>query len=727
MQQQPYGALFPDSGEPTLVLSFPRKTGRIPKGNYAFIEMYCTDEDCDCRRVTLLVVNDKMAMKAVINMDFDQDGEFSGPLLDSRYKQSAYAPELLEEYVAMLNTHPENLAMLHRHYRDVRVKIDGSPYDGTPVPAPENIPFTAQQADRPPANVEHAPEFLPARHPVKNRKTPAKDSLAGESGLAYFIECYRTSGDYDDFTRHSTLQQELRRYLLDTGTFPEEMATHLVALRASTDDRHFDAVLRLLFDVLEILRVDLERQRPRAKKIMERLQATLAEQVFIRCGDAEICTAVSHILLQSRIELHPVLLDANNQRLQAITQDMDDLEPSFDNALNELFDGIREMSGNSPYDALDNLLQVLALNPPEMQASLCGEMLTSDDPMIRDTSALMILHPVLEVRRGVAELLANNAAHITPETLRRLIVSRNWFPEEVRISIDATISAARRSRISCAPLPKSLPTKIYASPIDGAAAQSFQIIVPDGKKFKSCSILLKRGAGVADAFIIDLAGKRELKKFLALMDEEGAFIESSDDYLDQRICHALAEGAVLGKAPNHWLLQVAEYLGKDSWRAVAFNPDRELEAMHADLRTSDPMHLSPEAFSKALEDSADWCTEYAFANSWFEDDAEVDRVIETARAKKRTSKLAREINAINALLESILEKRRHCWLERLTLCALWLKSSINPPLPWHQMFHLAAAVANPDLKLSEIPLMENIAGYSLAAHRDRMAETASPY
>jgi hypothetical protein len=357
-----------------------------------------------------------------------------------------------------------------------------------------------------------------------------------------------------------------------------------------------------------------------------------------------------------------------------------------------------------------------------MQISLCDEMLVSENSLISDTAALMILHPSYEVRKGVSSLLAANAGSITPETLRRLIISRNWFPEEIRANIDTAISTARRSRIACAPLPKTLTTTVYASPIDGAAAQSFQVIVPDGKGFKSCSILLKRGAGVADAFVVPLAKKRDLNQFMAMMNQEGAFIESSDSYLDLRLCQALADGAAQGKAPNHWLLQVAEILGKYQWKALPFDPLRELDLLLEELETGTPDLLTEKSRSKALADSGSWCIDHTFAHSWYEDDAEVDRVIKAAFKKKSVATFSRELAAIDAIFTTILEKRRQLWLERLTLCALWLKSSRKPPIPWHQMFHLASALADTNLKLKHIPLMEMVASHTLGAHLERMLD-----
>jgi len=243
-------------------------------------------------------------------------------------------------------------------------------------------------------------------------------------------------------------------------------------------------------------------------------------------------------------------------------------------------------------------------------------------------------------------------------------------------------------------------------------------VVPNGKGHLSCSVLLKRGRGVADSFIIPLQTKKELKSFLDMMKLEGAFLETSSEYFDQRLCHGLAEGAALGNAPSFWLAHVAEVLGKDQWKATVFDARHELALMRAELKREKPELLSNKSCRKSLIDSAEWCDEHHFADSWFEDDAEVDNVI-AAVFKKKGNKPDAEWTAVNVIIESILEKRRQVWLERLTLNALWLKASKKPPLPWHQMFHLAEIVADRAFPLAEIPLMESIAIQSLGAYLSR--------
>lgn len=720
MSLQPYAVIFPETDEPVMALQLDHKTGKIPKGAYGFIEFYCTDKKCDCRRTTLFVLNEKMQEKAVISMGFDPDDELAGPFLDDFHKQSPFAEQLLDIFVELVNEQPEFLEAMHRHYREVRTKVEGKKYRGQPFPKPGTFVRHATEPPEMPGGFMDIMKAMGADAKETSRHKNRKGVSVSTGGIRSFADQYYATRNQTRFDIHHTMQDELRRYLLDHDTFALEASAMLVELcsGSSVDEDRIDAALRVLYDILEILRVELERGRPGSAERMERLQNTLAQKIYVECGDTNLCAAVSHVLLQSRVELLPVLHDANSQRLllDAHSTGLRDTPP--EEIMEGLFKSIEEMGVNSPFEALENLLQLLALGDPEMQTALCDGMLKAKSALVRDAAALMILHPMPDVRQGVSHLLAANSSNITPETLRRLIITRNWFPEDIRKNIDLAVTNARRARVECAPLPKSLVTTIYASPVDGAYAQSFQVVVPDGKGHKSCSVLLKQGTGVADAFVVSLSTKTELKKFLDMMKQEGAFIESSSDYLDLRICHGLAEGAALGKAPNFWLAHVAEVLGKDQWKAVSFDVQSELVRMRAELERKAPELLADKSRRKALKDSAEWCDEHHFADSWFEDDAEVDKVIATV-FKKKHNKADAEWSAVYAIIESILEKRRKIWLERLTLNALWLKSSKKPPLPWHQMFHLAETVADSTFPLSEIPLMESIAIQSLGAYLSR--------
>ena len=729
---EPYAQIFPDAAEPDMTLELNRKVGRVPKGSYAFLECYCTDPGCDCRRTTLLVINEKGKQKAAINFGFDLDREMAGPFLDLLQEQAPYAEELLDFFVDAINSDTEWLAGMYQRYRAVRRKVDGKPYRGKAFPKPGKAPRRATPAPDLEAELERMFGALAAAPPPKSKRAkPEQGSLfdardpfpsaraanaaAAQGGMAQLLDHYllnqRTGGLLDALP----LQNELRRYLLSNDRAGEEIA-ELVATSFDEEERG-EAALRLLYDALEILRVDLERRRSGSQQSMARLQEALSRHVFLESGDPDLCASVTHALLQSRVEILPVLHQANQRRMLEEAERSELFEATESEVSAGLFRSIEEMGIASPFEGVEALLRLFALGEPGLQIKLAAEMMAAPSPLIREIAALLLFHPSAEVRLGVAgELAQCDGPSLTPDTLRRLIVARNWFGAEIRNDLDRAIANARRARVECAPLARSMSLQVYASVMDGAGAQSFQVIVPDGKGFSSCSLLLKQGVGVADAFVVPLKNKRELKDFLAMMTREAAFLESTPEYLDQRVCHALAEGARLGKAPSFWLVRIAEMLGRDQWKGVELEPQGELARLRRELDSLAARLLSGREAQDALDDSTDWPLMLGFADSWFEDDAVLDRAVEGVKgSRKKRDPWA----PLDRILDHCLSERRELWLERLVITALWLRSAKKPPLPWHRMFHVAEALADRGRPLKEIPLMVAIAEASFAAYLGR--------
>jgi hypothetical protein len=270
--------------------------------------------------------------------------------------------------------------------------------------------------------------------------------------------------------------------------------------------------------------------------------------------------------------------------------------------------------------------------------------------------------------------------------------------------------------VECAPLPKRVALSVFASAVDGAMAQTFQALLPEGKSFLCCSMMPKKGSGVADAFLVPLFGRRERNQLLDMLRQEAGAIESSADYLDRRVCQAIADGAEQGKVPPHWLVAIAERLGRDQWKAIPLDLSTELADLRSELKRRGGRFVTERYRLQALEASEAWPEEQPFAWSWFEDDAEVDTVVQKALGKKRH--LDPE-PCLTVILERILQPRRAQWLERLVLTALWLKSARKPPVPWEQMYYVAEAVADEQVLLEEIPLMVSIAWHSFGAFMGR--------
>ncbi len=128
----PFTMRFPELGpQETRTAFFPDDGGKIPRGKYAFVELYCEEEDCDCRRVMLTVIEESTPRKiwATISFGWDLPRPFaawakvheleaaaSGAFLDPLCPQSEYAAEFLDLFEWMITQDPAYVERLKRHY-----------------------------------------------------------------------------------------------------------------------------------------------------------------------------------------------------------------------------------------------------------------------------------------------------------------------------------------------------------------------------------------------------------------------------------------------------------------------------------------------------------------------------------------------------------------------------------------------------------------------------------
>jgi hypothetical protein len=114
----------------------------LPEDNYGFFEMYCNDENCDCRRVIFEVVSEK-SRKPVAYVSFGWETEtfyarwlgdndpviikdLQGPILNPGSPQSKLAPEILELAKGILQDQ-KYVARIKRHYKMFKETVDRKP------------------------------------------------------------------------------------------------------------------------------------------------------------------------------------------------------------------------------------------------------------------------------------------------------------------------------------------------------------------------------------------------------------------------------------------------------------------------------------------------------------------------------------------------------------------------------------------------------------------------
>jgi hypothetical protein len=130
MELVPFYRRFPELAAQETRSIFIVKSGELPPGQYGFLELFCDDPQCDCRRVVISVISPQMgpAPLATINYGWEPVAFYArwlgtwqdaaackGPSLDPLNPQTAYAEALRALFESALQDE-QYRERLERHY-----------------------------------------------------------------------------------------------------------------------------------------------------------------------------------------------------------------------------------------------------------------------------------------------------------------------------------------------------------------------------------------------------------------------------------------------------------------------------------------------------------------------------------------------------------------------------------------------------------------------------------
>lgn len=139
MPMTPFFSKFPELAPWETRTVQVRNHPKLPDGNYGFLESYCDEDGCDCRRVILAVCreDDPGTLLATINYGWasvayyrnwarcsrKEAREYKGASLDPLNPQSEHSPALLALFRAVVLRDDDYVARLTRHYRMMKGKL----------------------------------------------------------------------------------------------------------------------------------------------------------------------------------------------------------------------------------------------------------------------------------------------------------------------------------------------------------------------------------------------------------------------------------------------------------------------------------------------------------------------------------------------------------------------------------------------------------------------------
>jgi hypothetical protein len=358
-----------------------------------------------------------------------------------------------------------------------------------------------------------------------------------------------------------------------------------------------------------------------------------------------------------------------------------------------VLDEVAEQCDHDPVRFVDMLAEITHALPAQARGLMAAEQMRSGNTVAREAAVLLLLDPDPEVRQATAAILQASIASLSPDSLRRLIAMRNWLPQSERHRVDGIVRAARAKAIDCAAWPRQQQGATMASGIDGSGAQSLLAVSKAGSRKRVSMILLK--TGVREALSGPPQNRRKTRSVLDYSAAETSMSRVSRIYFNRVVRHHLAFGLAAGRLPPPGLLEVAELIGAVDWQPELL----EWRSLLADMARQLPAALRKKAAVHAvLRTSGEWGNFDPIAETWFEDDPEVARLVHGCRGRRKKT--------AEYVLQSVLRRRREKWAEHFLWTALWLREAQDAP--WPQFAMLARALADGH-DLAEIPLMREIA------------------
>lgn len=493
--------------------------------------------------------------------------------------------------------------------------------------------------------------------------------------------------------------------------YPETVLACLDYFEDNIDDhviKNKKSQLFLLFnEAFTSLRYKVDNQEVHAQTILERLHDTL-KRVF-QMMSMEKQMIITHALHDSKLPTPELDYDTNLID-PAFLNKMPDITPQ----LPALLDQMRRDGGlNTSFELYDFLIAQIQLQPVEIQCALIYELVTAKNTFVQDVGVFMLLHPKKAIRQMVPLIwidnVIKNTTRVSPASLRRFSVIRNWLPHDEQASIDSLIQQIRKTKIMPAPHPASKITKLISSTVDGAGVQFFLFETKAKNQRTIAGFLVKDGIGIREPFVLH---KAHADEFSNMLDSHTLPSKSvSTSYTSKLVAHFISVGQQKNQVPEPSFLEIAELFGAQQWLPQPINPMTEITRIKEQekMDTSDPALIE-----QAFKISASWTETADFAHSWFETGERINNVI--IKAVETHSKIKTihgdtlpKITTRAFMKDDLLNK----WILILIRMLLWHRSKSIKGDEW-KYFLVIAEMLLQEYPVENIPLMEKITERSVA-------------
>lgn len=374
-------------------------------------------------------------------------------------------------------------------------------------------------------------------------------------------------------------------------------------------------------------------------------------------------------------------------------------------------------SDNSEFEIAELFFAQTSALPKEYFPAFVGELLSFKANKAINTAVLFLLHPDSAIRHAVLkdtkELFLNTL--LPPESTSRLPVIRQWLPDTEKHYIDTLLLNQRKKGVEFATLTPSKIIDIHATEMDGSGAQAIFFLIKHGTHYQATGVLIKRHFGIKDTWLSPPLNKERAKNYATQGMSKNIILRKVDKfYVELLLAHHIYQGQRKGSVPNVSLLALQEMMGLN-WQANPLNITKTLAELKETLPEIDEAWIE-----KSLKRSGRWYKNKTFTESWFDESAELDRIVNTHCSFVDGTKFCNIENATIDVMEQYLEPKREQWVEHFVWMALWAKphARYNEYL-WKDCY-LLASLLKEGCPIEEIPLMHVISEHNILTSVETM-------
>lgn len=500
-----------------------------------------------------------------------------------------------------------------------------------------------------------------------------------------------------------------------------ELAVYLIDLIDGLDEHalennhaYYSAAVFALDICVSQLQTAYESGNKSGGKALKHLMDHMAAKMKKSSHSLNFWLPIINAFYEFHVELTPVLRDA----YLSLAEDEEDSQAvDLVDHLEAIRMMIEDLSDLSVFDIAENFFAQSYAMPEDFFIDLVIDLFSIEQG--NDIAILMLLHPNASVRGVVVATIDEliNKVELSPASLSRLQVIKNWYPADYHEQFTRWIKVQRRKGVVFNQEKKISAFTLKASEIDGCGAQGLFVHIKKPKANRLCGLLIKQDVGIKDAWITPIIPAQQIKGYYEeAFDHSVTLREIETDYLVSMINHFLAITIEHGGMPDLHLLEIQEMLG------LHFYPQRiEVTELIEELS----IKISPftdVAMQASFKRSKAWSNNKKFTESWYLENPHIDKLVNRCSSFVNGVRVCNIEKAMDTVFEQELELNRDKWRFHFLWAALWMKSKPRKSERlWEDSFFIAYAIEQ-GLALKSIPLMQEICRQTIINSVETMNE-----